>query len=39
LNPAGLYDVAFYGNRNAGADGVERFTLGGADSAVNSSSM
>ena len=38
LNPAGLYDIAFYGNRNAGADGVERFTLGGADSAVNSSS-
>ena len=39
LNPNSLYDLALYGNRNAFADGVERFTLGGAVSATNSSSI
>jgi hypothetical protein len=39
LNPALLYDLALYGHRNATADAVERFTLGGADAAVNSSSI
>jgi hypothetical protein len=38
LNPAMLYDLAFYGDRNSGADGTEQFTLGGADSATNTSS-
>ena len=39
LDPAKLYDVALYGHRiSVSSDGVERFTLGGADSAVNSSS-
>jgi len=38
LNPALIYDLALYGDRNVGADGVERFTLGGADAAINSSS-
>jgi hypothetical protein len=38
LNPDLLYDVALYGDRAASADGVERFTLGGADAATNSSS-
>jgi len=38
LDPTQLYDVAIYGDRNLGADGVERFTLNGADAAVNSSS-
>ena len=33
-----LYDVALYGDRNLTTDGAERFTLGGADSATNSSS-
>lgn len=38
LDTGELYDIAFYGDRTAGADGVERFTLGGADAASNSSS-
>jgi hypothetical protein len=38
LDPDWLYDVALYGDRNASQDGVERFTLNGADGAVNSSS-
>lgn len=38
LDPTATYDVAFYGHRSASADGVERFTLGGADAATNSSS-
>ena len=38
LNPALLYDLALYGDRNTTADGVERFTLGGADAATNTSS-
>ncbi len=38
LNPAKVYDVAIYGDRTTTIDGVERFTLGGADSALNSSS-
>jgi len=38
LDPNLLYDVALYGQRTLTADGVERFTLGGADSATNSSS-
>ncbi len=40
LNPSLLYDLAFYGDRsNSSRDGFERFTLGGADSATNSSSV
>ena len=35
LAPDFLYDVALYGHRSAGADGVERFTLTGAESATN----
>jgi len=38
LNPDRVYDLALYGDRTFTADGVERFTLGGAESAVNSSS-
>ena len=38
LNPNLLYDLAFYGDRNSSADGVERFILLGADAATNSSS-
>ena len=38
LDPGVLYDIALYGDRNASRDGVERFTLIGADGAVNSSS-
>lgn len=38
LNPNALYDLAFYGDRNLGADGLERFVLGGADAATNISS-
>jgi len=38
LNANQLYDIAFYGDRAASNDGVERFTLGGADSANNASS-
>ena len=38
LTPGLRYDVALYGDRNTTADGVERFTLGGADGATNSSS-
>ena len=33
-----LYDVALHGDGNLVADGAERFTLGGADGATNSSS-
>jgi len=37
--PANLvYDVAIYGDRNAGQDGVEEFTIQGIDSATNASS-
>lgn len=38
LAPGRLYDVAFFGDRSLTADGLETFTLGGADSATNSSS-
>ncbi len=38
LNPAKVYDIAIYGDRTLSADGAERFTLDGAESAVNSSS-
>jgi hypothetical protein len=38
LDSTMLYDLAFYGDRNSGADGTEQFTLGGADSATNTSS-
>jgi hypothetical protein len=39
LDPARLYDIAIYGDRNASLDGVERFTLRGADGAINTSSL
>jgi len=38
LDSSKLYDVAFYGNRNLAGDYQEQFILGGADSAINSSS-
>jgi len=38
LNPNLTYDLAFYGDRNIASDGAERFTLGGVDAAINSSS-
>ncbi|GAG13587.1 unnamed protein product, partial [marine sediment metagenome] len=38
LDPDFMYDIALYGDRTAGADGVERFTLIGADGATNTSS-
>ena len=39
LNASLTYDVALYGSREGvSTDGVERFTLGGADAATNSSS-
>ena len=38
VDPGQLYDVALYGDRNAPRDGVERFTLNGADVATNRSS-
>jgi len=39
LDPDEQYDLALYGDRNAPADGPERFTLNGADSATNAASV
>jgi hypothetical protein len=38
LDPGLTYDLALYGDRNTTSDGAERFTLGGVDAAINSSS-
>jgi hypothetical protein len=38
LDPNELYDLAFYGDRNLSKDGLEEFTLMGADSEENISS-
>lgn len=38
LNPDKVYDLALYGNQTLSADGVQRFTMTNAVSAVNSSS-
>ncbi len=38
LNPDRMYSVALYGHRNLAADGLDRFTLSGVDSANNLSS-